>query len=136
MSSEEARQIVADGLERRKEEQRQRDAELERQERMLRLTINGNHTERTLSEAQKKEMEKEKARQRREEKRKAREDRAARDMSAEMCVNKYGIACLVILLVSAITRLNFFVMIALVLGLAVFPVAKIYRLYVLMEELK
>ena len=30
MSSEEARQIVADGLERRKEEQRQRDAELER----------------------------------------------------------------------------------------------------------
>lgn len=136
MSSEEARQIVADGLERRKEEQRQRDAELERQERMLRLTINGNHTERTLSEAQKKEMEKEKARQRREEKRKAREDRAARDMAAEMCVNKYGIACLVILLVSAITRLNFFVMIALVLGLAVFPVAKIYRLYVLMEELK
>ena len=136
MSSEEARQIVADGLERRKEEQRQRDAELERQERMLRLTINGNHTERTLSEAQKKELEKEKARQRREEKRKAREDRAARDMAADMCVNKYGIACLVILLVSAITRLNFFVMIALVLGLAVFPVAKIYRLYVLMEELK
>lgn len=136
MSSEEARQIVADGLERRKEEQRQRDAELERQERMLRLTINGNHTERTLSEAQKKELEKEKIRQRREEKRKAREDRAARDMAAEMCVNNYGIACLVILLVSAITRLNFFVMIALVLGLAVFPVAKIYRLYVLMEELK
>ena len=33
MSSDEARQIVADGLERRKEEQRQRDAELERQER-------------------------------------------------------------------------------------------------------
>jgi hypothetical protein len=136
MSSEEARQIVADGLERRKEEQRQRDAELERQERMLRLTINGNHTERTISEAQKKELDKEKDRQRREEKRKAREDRAARDMAAEMCVNKYGIACLVILLVSAITRLNFFVMIALVLGLAVFPVAKIYRLYILKEELK
>lgn len=136
MSSEEARQIVADGLERRKEEQRQRDAELERQERMLRLTINDNHTERTLSEAQKKELEKEKARQRREANRKAREDRAARDMAAEMCVNNYCIACLIILLVSAITRLNFFVMIALVLGLAVFPVAKIYRLYVLMEELK
>ena len=136
MSSDEARQIVADGLERRKEEQRQRDAELEKQERMLRLTINGNHAEKTLSEAQKKELEKEKARQRREAKKKAREDRAARDMAAEMTVNNYGIACLIILLVSAITRLNFFVALALVAGLAVFPVAKIYRLYVLMEDIK
>ena len=102
----------------------------------MRIKINKNHTIQTYSEAQKKELEKEKARQRREANRKAREDRAARDMAAEMCVNNYGIACLVILLVSAITRLNFFVMIALVLGLAVFPVAKIYRLYVLMEELK
>lgn len=136
MSSDEARQIVADGLERRKEEQRQRDAELEKQERLLRLTINGNHTERTLSEAQKKELEKEKARQRREANEKARKDRAARDMAAEMTVNNYGIACLIILLVSAITRLNIFVCLALVAGLAVFPVAKIYRLYVLMEDIK
>jgi Flp pilus assembly protein TadB len=136
MSSEEARQIVADGLERRKEEKMQRDAELDQQERLLRLTINGNHTERTLSEAQKKEQEKEKARQRREAKEKARKDRAARDMAAEMTVNNYGIACLVILLVACVTRLNFFVTLALVLGLAVFPIAKIYRLYVLMEDLK
>ena len=136
MSSDEARQIVADGLERRKEEQRQRDAELEKQERLLRLTINGNHTEKTLSEAQKKELEKEKARQRREAKEKARKDRAARDMAAEMTVNNYGIACLIILLVSAITRLNFFVTLALVAGLAVFPVAKIYRLYILMEDIE
>ena len=136
MSSEEARQIVADGLERRKEEQRQRDAELEKQERILRIKINKNHKIQTYSEAQKKELEKEKARQRREANEKARKDRAARDMAAEMCVNNYGIACLVILLLSAITRLNFFVMIALVLGLAVFPVAKIYRLYVLMEDLE
>ena len=136
MSSEEARQIVADGLERRKEEQRQRDAELEKQDRILRIKINKNHKIQTYSEAQKKELEKEKARQRREANEKARKDRAARDMAAEMCVNNYGIACLVILLLSAITRLNFFVMIALVLGLAVFPVAKIYRLYVLMEDLE
>ena len=136
MSSDEARQIVADGLERRKEEQRQRDAELEKQERLLRLTINGNHTEKTLSEAQKKELEKEKARQRREAKEKARKDRAARDMAAEMTVNNYGIACLIILLISAITRLNFFVAMALVAGLAVFPVAKIYRLYILMEDIE
>jgi Flp pilus assembly protein TadB len=136
MSSEEARQIVADGLERRKEEQVQKDAEMDRQERMLRLTINGNHTERTLSEAQKKEQEKEKARQRRAAKEKARRDRAARDMAAEMAVNQYGIVCLVIILVSCVFRLNFFVFLALVLGLAVFPVAKIYKLYVMMEEIE
>lgn len=136
MSSEEARQIVADGLERRKEEQVQKDAEMDRQERMLRLTINGNHTERTLSEAQKKEQEKEKARQRRAAKEKARKDRAARDMAAEMAVNQYGIVCLVIILVSCVFRLNFFVFLALVLGLAVFPVAKIYKLYVMMEEIE
>lgn len=136
MSSEEARQIVTDGLERRKEEQVQKDAEMDRQERMLRLTINGNHTERTLSEAQKKEQEKEKARQRRAAKEKARKDRAARDMAAEMAVNQYGIVCLVIILVSCVFRLNFFVFLALVLGLAVFPVAKIYKLYVMMEEIE
>ena len=136
MSSDEARKIVADGLERRKEEKMQRDAELDEQERLLRLTINGNHTEKTLSEAQKKEQEKEKARQRREAKEKARRDRAARDMAAETTVNNYGAACLVILLVACVTRLNVFVVLALVLGLAVFPIAKIYRLYVLMEDLK
>ena len=136
MSSEEARQIVEDGLERRKEEKMQRDAELDHQERLLRLTINGNHTERTLSEAQKKEQEKEKARQRRAAKEKARKDKAARDMAAEMAVNHYGIACLVIILVAAISRLNVFVALALVLGLGAFPVAKIYRLYVLMEDIE
>ena len=136
MSSDEARKIVADGLERRKEEKMQRDAELDEQERLLRLTINGNHTEKTLSEAQKKEQEKEKARQRREAKEKARRDRAARDMAAEMTLNNYGVAFLVILLVACVTRLNVFVVLALVLGLAVFPIAKIYRLYVLMEDLK
>lgn len=136
MSSNEARQIVADGLERRKEEQQQRDAELERQARVLRVKINKNHTVHTYTEAQKKELEKEKARQRREAKEKERKDRAARDMAAEMTVNNYLGTCLVILLLSALTRLNFFVAMALVLGLAVFPVAKIYKLYVLREELK
>lgn len=136
MSSEEARQIVSEGLEKRREEQLQKDAELERQERILRLTINGNHTVKTYSEAQKKELEKEKTRQRREAKEKARKDRIAREMAAQMCVNKYAIACLIVMLISAITRMNIFVCLALVAGLAVFPVAKIYRLFVLMEDLK
>jgi hypothetical protein len=136
MSSEEARQIVKDGLEKRKEEQLQMDKELDRQERILRLAINDNHQEKNLSEAQKKELEKEKTRRRREAKEKARKDRIAREMAAQMCVNKYAIACLIVMLMAAITRMNVFVCLSLVAGLAVFPVAKIYRLFVLMEDLK
>ena len=134
MSSEEARKIVADGLERRKEEQRQREAALEKQERLLRLKINDNHMEKTLSEAQKKENQKQEAKHRREQRAKERAARAARDMEAEKVVNTYGIACLIILLVGGFTRLNIFVMMALVLGLAVFPAAKIYKLYVMQED--
>lgn len=127
MSSEEARQIVADGLERRKAEQR--DAELERQERLLRLTINDNHTEKTMTEIQRFEMLKDEAIKKMKAREMERAARVARDMAAEEAVNKYGITCLVTLLVSAITRLNIFVAIALVMGLAVFPAAYIFRLY-------
>lgn len=127
MSSEEARQTVKAGLERKKEAQR--DAELEAQERILRLKINKNHEIQTYTEAQNKYLEKQKARERREAREKERRKRAARDMEAEETVNAYGILCLLILLLTAVTRLNIFVSIALALGLGVFPVAKVYRIY-------
>lgn len=133
MSSNEARQIVEAGLERKKAERLQRDAELEKQERLLRMTINDNHLVKTISEAQKKELQKEEARKRKEARAKARADSAARDMAAEDALSRYGIICLVILLIASIARLNVFVVIALVLGLAVFPAAYIYRLYVPLE---
>lgn len=129
MSNEEARQIVADGLERRKEQQFQKEAEMDRQERVLRLTINGNHTQKTMTEIQRFELQKAEAIRKIQAREKERAARVARDNAAEEAVNKYGIACLAILLVSAVTRLNIFVMISLVLGLAVFPAAYIYRLY-------
>lgn len=136
MSTDEARQIVEAGLERKKAERQQRDAELEKQERLLRLTINDNHLVKTISETQKKELQKEEARKRKEARAKARAEIAARDMAAEEAVSRYGIICLVILLIASISRLNFFVVVALVLGLAVFPAAYIYRLYVPFEEVK
>lgn len=136
MSNEEARQIVKDCLAQRKIQRQQREAELENQERLLRVTINDNHLVKTITEAQKQEQKREEARKRREIREKERAARAARDMAAEEAVNTYFIVCLVILLVAAITRLNFFVALALILGLAVFPAAYIYRLYYPMKEVK
>ena len=56
MSNEEARQIVEDGLAQRKIQRQQREAELENQERLLRVTINDNHLVKTITEAQKQEQ--------------------------------------------------------------------------------
>lgn len=136
MSSEEARNIVAAGLERRREDRDLRDAALEDQARQLRMTINDNHNFRTISDEQKKAMEAENIKKRRAERAKAKADQVIRDMKAEEAVRKYGLACLLILLMTAVFRLNVFVAIALVLGLAVFHTVYIYRLYVPFEEVK
>lgn len=134
MSSNEARQIVADGLERKKMERR--DAELERQERLLRMTINDNHLVKTITEEQKKVQQREAAQKRRETWAKKQAERVARDMAAEEAVNAYGVLCLVIILVASIFRLNFFVSLALVLGMAAVFAAYVYRIYVPFKEVK
>ena len=136
MSSEEARSIIAAGLERRKEDRVRRDAALEDQARQLRMTINDNHNFRTISEEQRMALEAENIQKRRAERAKAKADQVIRDMKAEEAVRKYGVACLLILLMTAVFRLNVLVAIALTLGLAVFPAAYIYRLYVPLEEVK
>ena len=136
MSSNEARQIVKDGLERKKMERLQRDAELERQERLLRLTINDNHLVKTITEEQKKIQQKEAAQKRRETWAKRQADRVARDQKVEAICHGYGILGLLILLVASIARMNAFVTSFTILGLAVFPAVDIYRLYVPLEEVK
>ena len=136
MSSNEARQIVEDGLEKKKLERAQRDAALEDQARQLRLTISGNHAEKTMSEIQRRVREEEEARKRRAERVQAKAARVYRDMKVEQIVRSYGVLCLVILLMAAITRINLWVAAALTLGMAVFPAVDIYRLYFPAEEVK
>lgn len=136
MSSNEARQIVEDGLEKKKLERAQRDAALEDQARQLRLTISGNHAERTMSEIQRKAKEEAEARERMAERVRAKAARVYRDMKTEQIIRNYGVLCLLILLLTAVTRLNILVSIALVLGMAVFPAVDIYRLYFPAEGVK
>ena len=134
MSCNEARKIVEDGLERKKMERMQRDAELEKQERLLRLTINDNHLVKTLNEEQKKLQQKKEAQALRESWAKKQADRVARDMAAEEAVHVYGIVFLVILLLASIFRVNFFVTLALMVGMAAVFAAYIYRIYVPFKE--
>ena len=134
MSSNEARQIVEDGLERRKIERERRDAQLEQQERILRLKINDNHAWKAwkaLSEEEQARIQKITEKERRAEKK---AQALARELEMEDTVQKSILTGLSILLAAGIFRLNVFVALALVLGLAVFPAVKIYRLYFPLEE--
>ena len=136
MSTNEARQIVTDGLERRKEDRIRRDAALEEQARQLRMTISGNHALKTMTEIQRKALEEEEARQRKAERAKAKADLVIKDMKAEDACRKYGFAVLLVILLTAVSRMNVFFSLALVFGLAVFPAVYIYRLYNPLEEVR
>jgi hypothetical protein len=54
-------------------------------------------------------------------------------MKAQSAANKYGIFCIIMILLAAVSRLNIFVLMATVLGVSVFPAVYIYRLYVPLE---
>ena len=136
MSSNEARQIVEDGLDRRREDRIRRDAALENQARQLRLTISGNHAMKTMTEIQRKAMAEEEARKRKAERAKAKADMVIKDMKAEDACRKYGAVCLLVILLTAVSRMNVFFSLALALGLAVFPAVYIYRLYNPLEEVR
>lgn len=136
MSADEARSIVTAGLERRREYRERMDAALEDQARQLRLTISGNHAQKTMTEIQRKAMEEEETRKHKAERAKAKAEMVIKDMKAEDACRKYGVVFLLIILLTAIFRMNVFFAMALALGLAVFPAVYIYRLYVPLEEVK
>ena len=57
-------------------------------------------------------------------------------MKAEDACRKYGFAVLLVILLTAVSRMNVFFSLALALGLAVFPAVYIYRLYNPLEEVR
>lgn len=133
MSNEEKKRIVAEGMERRKADRvaAEREAKLDsyEQEQLDAVHLN--------CEGAKLKREAEEARMRKHQQRIARrQEWAAQAAKAQMLEDKsvaavrgYGVLCLVVLLVSAITRLPFWAAAALILGGAVFPIVYIFRLY-------
>ena len=133
MNSQEAKEFVAAKLELRNAERIRRDAALEDQARQLRQTISGNHAQKTMTEIQRKAMEAEEARKRKAERAKAKADMVIKDMKAEEACRNYGIVVLLIILLTAVSRMNVFFSLATIIGMAVFPAVYIYRLYVPLE---
>ena len=125
----EAMQYVENGLQKRREERELREQKLEDQARQLRQTISGNHAQKTMTEIQKKAMEEENARKRKAERAKAKAEMVVKDMKAQDTANKYGIFCIVMILLAAVSRLNIFVLLATLLGVSVFPVIRICKIY-------
>lgn len=107
-----------------------KDAALEAQEQQLRRTINNNHAARTMSEAQRQEAKAEAIRQRRRDREAAQQAAAVQEMKADAAMRLYALACLVILLASAVTNLPLWAGVTLALGLMAVLAAYIYRLFV------
>lgn len=136
MSSADARRIVQNGLDRQREDRRRREAALEEDARLLRQTISGNHAARTKTTIQKK-AQVEAVRKRNREARQAAKARArAMEMAAILATRRYVIACGAVVLVTLLTPFPWYGAMALIPGLAVFPMAYIYRLYVPTGEVK
>lgn len=130
---EEARRIVTEGLELRRiyRREEEKEAKLEQYEQEMISSCNL-HCVNARKDRQSREEDT--ARQNEAAARKAaREAARAKAWDIECKVNKameqYCFACLVVLMVSAVTRLHFFVAMALILGGAVFPAVYIFRLY-------
>lgn len=138
MNSNEAKNIVLAGLERRKDERAlaEREVRLERYEQEMIDTCNKNCANakilRLTEETgllQKEQMEA---------KRLARAEALAKEMEREekayTAVKRYIVACMALLCLTIFTYLPMWAAVTFALGLAVFPAAYVFRLYYPLED--
>lgn len=149
MSSEEARRLVEDGLQRRREQQKEaaREERLEAYERDMIAACNGNCADARilrladerdrLTQAQlaapKKEQQIQLAAQRREQREKLQKE-WERDSTAMESVRAYVFFCLVVMLVTVWTPFPWWAAVALIAGTAVCLGAYVFRLYFPFQE--
>lgn len=133
MSSNEARQIVQNGLDQKKAERKRRDEALDVQERELRQTINRNHLMKTMNETKRRAVKQAERERRKAERRAAAALEREREEKGTRAVRLYVYSCVANLLLVGFTSFPWWAAVTLALGLAVFPVVYIYRLYVPLE---
>ena len=126
MNTEDARNYVKAGLHQRSlaREERRREAMLDGFEQEMISACN-----RHSADSKKNAAEKEKCEAVRVLRAEKRAEMRRKDEAAELACTKYGYACVAILLTCCITPLPFYGAAALIAGLAVFPTAKILKLY-------
>ena len=131
MSSEEAKQIVIEGLERRK-------AEREAQKQEARLDSYEQDMLDAISEKAAAARKNEKKQQNRESIRAMRSARKLeeemKDAAAEDAIRRYGYTCFIIMMVATWTPIPWYGAAALMAGLAVLTAAYIFRLYYPLKE--
>ena len=133
MSSEEAKRIVSAGLELRKAArlEAERESRLEQYEQDMIATCNERcadaKEQRRLDDAGR--LTREQAQARKAARAEARAKEQAREDAAVRAAKYYVIACMVILWATAWTNLPLWAAVTLALGLMVFPMAYIFRLY-------
>ena len=138
MNSKEAKQIGADGLERRRDarEIADREAVLDRYEedqiRACNIHFADAKYQRQLEETGR--LSREQMAARRAARDKAQAKKIARELAAEDAVKKYITVCLAIFCLTIFTYLPVWAAATLALGLAVFPAAYIFRLYYPLDQ--
>ena len=126
MNSNEARKIVQDGLQERKirKQEAEREALREKFEQDMIHACNVN-----CAGAKAKRETMEQAKKRRAEAAASRAKAWELECKSTYACQLYGILCLVVLLVSALTKFPFWAAVTLIAGGAVFPLVYIFRLY-------
>ena len=133
MSSEEAKQIVSAGSEQRKadRETATQEALLEQYEQEQIRACNENcagaKLQRRMEETGR--LNREQAEARRAARAQAQAKEQAREDAAMAAVRYYGLACLGVIWLTAVTRFPFWAAVALMAASAVFPAVYIFRLY-------
>lgn len=128
MSTEEARNYVEAGLQRRSIARQEREEQLDDFEQEM-ISFCNKHS----AASKKTQAEKEKCESHRAMKAEKRAAMRQKEEAAEMVCTKYGYACVAILLLSAWTPLPFYAALALIAGLAVFPAVYIAKQFGLLE---
>jgi len=126
MSTEEARKYVEAGLRQRSiaRQEREQEEKLDHFEQEM-ISFCNKHS----ADSKQTRTKQEKCEITRAIKAEKREAMRKKDKAAEMACSKYGYACVAILLLSAWTPIPLYAAIALIAGLAVFPIVYIIKLY-------
>lgn len=135
MSNEDARSIVAQGLERRKQLFAEHEAALEQYEQDMIDTCNTHCADAKLLRQNEEtgRLNREQREARRAARAEAQAKEQAREEATTTAVKRYILACMGIFWLTAFTHLPIWAAVTCALGLAVFPAVYIFRLYYPLE---
>lgn len=129
MSNEITRENVREFLDRNAVNLKEKETAMDSQERQLRLTINHNHAEKTMTDIQRREARQEEIRALRQKREREREAARIQEMKADAAVRYYGLSCLATILLASVTKFPLWAVLALTGGMGAVLAAYTYRVF-------